>query len=982
MMTTPWRNLARWCQASVSCALAAGTVAALALPAVAAPAAPSSPPVQAAFADPDATLGPGWRQSSDAIVTGVGDTEGFHIYVAGEKNAFRWSALATLGGPSEMGTWTGYTCVTGSGHYVAAVYAPTMVVNKPNLLSAGALAAIVDIRTGQVRDVAAGVALSYFNPSCGSGDRALFTRYLNPDRRDLEQTDLLSVDAATGRMAATRRVGAELTTPVPGADGDYGIAHGALVKVGATGTLTTVAKPTGQPFAVHATTSGIDLVSANGDQAVAQRYTSGRLVDLGTGARDRLQLFGLPGGEDALIGDVRGIAKAAGLRTISSDQPVDAVSEQGHVLVQRLLARQTSDSVRGGGTPALASDAGQVDVTVKAVRDNATSAGTVTASAPVRPHVATNSAVAGPHPLDSPPADLRQPACAVPRNNINRQVLQPSPNQVEWAVDMAVQGTLTIPRPANYSQAGEPAYTPQGMFPAPTNVRVPAQVMLGILAQESNMAQASWHAVPGDAGNPLVADYYGNGNIAIDSIDYSASDCGYGIAQVTDGMRATDTSRQPNQQVAIATDYAANIAAGLEILAEKWQQLQINQTTANNNDASKIENWWFAVWGYNSGVYPNDGSNGGNYGVGWLNNPANPIYPASRDYFLRDPGNNDAAHPADWSYEEKVMGWIENPQLDDTTPKYSQPIYHDGTDHMVLPDPKKRVFCWPSVNNCDPTVAQGADPCPDEDSRCWWHGNATFADCIDGQCSTEWLAYTTGGNSEPTLIRTYGTSCGLYTAPSGERMLMIDDMNDPSVNLLGCPGQARGGKFTLEAGYPIGDSYLTTDGLGSNVCYWSYYGQVDLHQLGAGYLGHMYFTHVYANDASDACGDLNSPAQRNVHQVVGTWIPNLTAAGRYQIMVHLPSHGADTYDAKYTIYTGPVRQDSPATCDVNQETNGADEWVSLGTYQLSPGSQVQLSNMVDSSSTVPSDGSVDIAFDAMAFINVPSSSSVPCVATG
>jgi hypothetical protein len=103
-------------------------------------------------------------------------------------------------------------------------------------------------------------------------------------------------------------------------------------------------------------------------------------------------------------------------------------------------------------------------------------------------------------PADAPPADIRYPACAVPRNDVHRQVLQPSPGMVEWAVDEAVHGTLTVQRPANYGQTGEPAYTPQGMFPLPAgNVRIPAQVLLGILAQESNFSQASWHGVPGDA---------------------------------------------------------------------------------------------------------------------------------------------------------------------------------------------------------------------------------------------------------------------------------------------------------------------------------------------------------------------------------------------------------------------------------------------------------------------------------------------------
>ena len=60
------------------------------------------------------------------------------------------------------------------------------------------------------------------------------------------------------------------------------------------------------------------------------------------------------------------------------------------------------------------------------------------------------------------------------------------------------------------------------------------------MAQESNWSQASWHAPPGVAGDPLIADYYGAGG-GIDSIDYADADCGYGISQVTDGMAVGDT---------------------------------------------------------------------------------------------------------------------------------------------------------------------------------------------------------------------------------------------------------------------------------------------------------------------------------------------------------------------------------------------------------------------------------------------------------
>ena len=89
--------------------------------------------------------------------------------------------------------------------------------------------------------------------------------------------------------------------------------------------------------------------------------------------------------------------------------------------------------------------------------------------------------------------------------------------------------------------------------------------MQAIMAQESNWSQASWHALPGIGGNPLIADYYGAAG-TIDTIDYSQADCGYGIAQVTTGMRAGDPQYGANGQAKIAVDYAENIAAGLRIL--------------------------------------------------------------------------------------------------------------------------------------------------------------------------------------------------------------------------------------------------------------------------------------------------------------------------------------------------------------------------------------------------------------------------------
>ncbi|TDB84944.1 hypothetical protein E1091_17155, partial [Micromonospora fluostatini] len=239
------------------------------------------------------------------LVTGVGDTDGYHLYVAREKDAFGWSTLATLSSSSiAVGPWTGEVCVTGSGRYAVAVFAPKQAANKPELARRGALAAVVDVTTGAAKHVATGVELSYFNPACGPGNRALLTRSLGDDFT--QNTELLTVDAAAGRVTATRRITGQLTTPAPAPDGDYGILGGHLVRVDDRGRATRLARPQGQPFAVQATAAGgVDLVSVRGEQAVAQRYRGGTLSVTATGPWDKLQLFGQRDGGTVLVGQAQ-----------------------------------------------------------------------------------------------------------------------------------------------------------------------------------------------------------------------------------------------------------------------------------------------------------------------------------------------------------------------------------------------------------------------------------------------------------------------------------------------------------------------------------------------------------------------------------------------------------------------------------------------------------------------------------------------------
>ncbi|WP_089018742.1 hypothetical protein [Micromonospora coriariae] len=908
---------------------------------------PSTPDAgrQAAVTDPARVLGDDWKSSSDVLVTGSGDTDGFHLYIAREKDAFAWSRLATLnGGRTEAGAWTGYVCLTGSGRYAAVVYAPVIATNKPDQVSAGAHAAVVDVRTGVARQVAHDVQLSYFNPGCGPDDRVLLTRAIG---RDQQQTDLLTVDAVAGKVLTTRRVQAQLTNPAPGPGGDYGVIRGEVVRVAKNGRPTVVARPGGQPYGLRATAdAALDLVTLKSEGGVersaAYRHRAGGLTHLGTSPGKQLELFGLAEGRNALVGDVTGIAVGAArdLQLLSSSRPAQGVSRQGHLVVQGMSVEQTRERMAGRRAAA-----GVLRVTVESPVSGETRSGTVRSERRAPADVARPT-FTGPTAAalldDLPPiTDPGDPKCAIGRNDLFTQVLQPSANQVEWAVDRAANGVLTIDRSIPGTGG---TYKPQVMFKKPTNApNVPAQLMLAILAQETNLAQASWHAVPGDAGNPLISDYYGHRAHEEDIriIDYSSADCGYGISQVTDGMARGQTTYNSFQQQAIAMDYQANIAAGMAILQAKWLEVAQTQSMVNNGNPAFIENWYLAVWGYNSGVYQNTG---GPYGVGWFNNPANPQYKANRDPFLRV-DKDDASHPADWSYPEKIMGWAEVPQWQwiDPLTKYLTPAFGAGSNNQ-LQLPGRYQFCG-TVNYCTPNVAS---PCPSDNSNCWWHGTTSWSDGCAAKCARERLAYSLS-SSEPPLLRVYPTACTPFKADIGTVAAVIDDTNgDSSLNRLGCAPQPRGGKFTLRTGSPFGS-------------YAALHGQVDLHQVGAGYLGHTWFTHSYD-------GDSGGSEEFKRHRVLGTWTTDLPSDD-YEIVVHLPSHGANE-QVDYIISQGDGGaggSDHQIVCSIDQNSaNWEDKWVSLGWTWLYPGAKVQLDNIV-----AGAEGTVDVAYDAIAFVNVP-----------
>ncbi|MEI5098019.1 hypothetical protein RB200_04395 [Streptomyces sp. PmtG] len=579
--------------------------------------------------------------------------------------------------------------------------------------------------------------------------------------------------------------------------------------------------------------------------------------------------------------------------------------------------------------------------------------------------------------------------CSVPRNDPRNQAMQPKPRQVEWAVDQAIRGKLNqhISRPANWKNLGMPAYQPQTLFPTPTlegGGTVPAQVMLGVTAQESNMWQAARSAVPGVTGNPLIGNYYGidyyDGDSGNDwDVDWSKADCGYGITQVTDHMRLAGREHghggaawDYQKQRAVALDYTANVAAGLRILADKWNETKRAGIAIHDGDPKRLENWFFVLWAYNSGFHANTNGNGP-WGLGWTNNPANPEWDAGRSPFMEDEVGNDdardAAHPQDWPYPEKVLGFAAHPPAFLEAPGKMVPAFINASwngangdstvegsakYHRAKVKPPEDLFCGP-YNNCDPSkIGDGAQneagkgPClltsGENKFKCWWHQSVQWKNDCKYSCGIDFTRFPVDWAEEPDGTA-YPPNCTTAGLPTGA--LVIDDLpqGTPSVrpNCLN-GGWNNEGTFSIDFG--TGESGLGHDGVSTTV--WP--SKVDLHQIGGGFGGHFYFGHSRSDDLKGH--RLNFTAK---------WKLNKKLEGPAKVMVHLPDHGAQTNFADYEITTAHGKR----VRKIEQEGEDKNRWVTLGTFMFDNVPQVKLDTI-----TPTGTGDRDIAFDAVAVVPV------------
>jgi hypothetical protein len=111
-------------------------------------------------------------------------------------------------------------------------------------------------------------------------------------------------------------------------------------------------------------------------------------------------------------------------------------------------------------------------------------------------------------------------------------------------------------------------------------------------------------------------------------------DCGYGVAQVTTGMHVAD--KPAFDRARVAADPTYNLATGAAILRDKWSATNC----VGDNDPDLVEDWYTALWAYN--------------GLSYSNNPNNPNLDANRGVY-------DPKKGGSYTYQERVLGWMEHP---------------------------------------------------------------------------------------------------------------------------------------------------------------------------------------------------------------------------------------------------------------------------------------------------------------------------------
>ena len=219
---------------------------------------------------------------------------------------------------------------------------------------------------------------------------------------------------------------------------------------------------------------------------------------------------------------------------------------------------------------------------------------------------------------------------------------------------------------------------------------IPPVILKSIGFLESGWAQASY--------SPLVQ--YGEIGPVL-----SSHDCGYGIMQITSGMQ--NISSVPNlDQAMIGSHFGFNIARGAAILAGKWNSSPEFRPIVGARDPTLIEDWYYAIWGYN--------------GFAFSNHPLNPAYQPTRVEYSCSDADGFGHDRTQYPYQELVLGCAQRPPVrageqlweprevhlpDLTDPAFAGPLKVENWNPCAFSlDCAAMDIPTPNTNHQDPTV--------------------------------------------------------------------------------------------------------------------------------------------------------------------------------------------------------------------------------------------------------------------------------------
>ena len=206
------------------------------------------------------------------------------------------------------------------------------------------------------------------------------------------------------------------------------------------------------------------------------------------------------------------------------------------------------------------------------------------------------------------------------------------------SVNLVYQGLEVGDRAARENNSGSAAYD--------RSKRIPPLIYYSIAWIEANWQHASSSVIWGGVG-PTIRSF----------------DCGYGIGQITTGMR-NEAGFPSAKQALVGTNHLYNLAEGMRILADKWNSAPQFRPIAGTGDPEAIEDWYYAIWSYN--------------GFAFVNHPFNPNLnplrggegesPLYHCYNQSAPSYSPSFGFGNYTYNEKVHGCMKYPPSRDGQP--------------------------------------------------------------------------------------------------------------------------------------------------------------------------------------------------------------------------------------------------------------------------------------------------------------------------